>query len=135
MAPPAEKSDDAGSDWVWMVAIALVVRLHVGTLLPLAAGSHQRLRVETANEKKPDCYCVGETFRYTLSSETFSLVRVSCRHREVRHARIGFSQPTAVELEILRILWDPRPQSGARDSRRLAAAKGTNYSTTVKMLR
>lgn len=47
---------------------------------------------------------------------------------------LGSSQPTAVELEILRILWELGP-SPVRDIHgRLAAAKGTNYSTTVKML-
>lgn len=30
MVPPAEKSDDAGSDWVWLVAIALVVAFMSG---------------------------------------------------------------------------------------------------------
>jgi len=47
---------------------------------------------------------------------------------------LGSAQPTAVELEILRILWERGP-SPVRDVHgRLAAAKGTNYSTTVKML-
>jgi predicted transcriptional regulator len=47
---------------------------------------------------------------------------------------LGSSQPTAVELEILRILWELGP-SPVRDLHaRLNAAKGTNYSTTVKML-
>ena len=47
---------------------------------------------------------------------------------------LGSTQPTAVELEILRILWELGP-SPVRDlHRRLAEAKGTNYSTTVKML-
>jgi BlaI family transcriptional regulator, penicillinase repressor len=44
------------------------------------------------------------------------------------------SQPTEVELQILRVLWDLGP-SPVRDIHgRLAAEKGTNYSTTVKML-
>lgn len=43
-------------------------------------------------------------------------------------------QPTEVELQILRILWDLGP-SPVRDIHgRLHADKGTNYSTTVKML-
>lgn len=47
---------------------------------------------------------------------------------------LGSSQPTAVELEILRILWE-RGGSPVREIHsRLAADKGTNYSTTVKML-
>ena len=44
------------------------------------------------------------------------------------------SQPTEVELQILGILWD-LGASPVRDIHtRLAAMKGTNYSTTVKML-
>ena len=47
---------------------------------------------------------------------------------------LGSSQPTAVELEILRILWDLGPSPVRDVHARLAEAKGTNYSTTVKML-
>jgi predicted transcriptional regulator len=47
---------------------------------------------------------------------------------------LGSSQPTAVELEILRILWDLGPSPVREIHARLNAAKGTNYSTTVKML-
>ena len=47
---------------------------------------------------------------------------------------LGSSQPTAVELEILRILWELGPSPVRRVHTRLAEAKGTNYSTTVKML-
>ena len=47
---------------------------------------------------------------------------------------LGSAQPTAVELEILRILWQ-LGKSPVRDIHaRLAKTKGTNYSTTVKML-
>jgi len=47
---------------------------------------------------------------------------------------LGSPQPTAVELEILRILWE-RGDSPVREIHaRLSADKGTNYSTTVKML-
>ena len=47
---------------------------------------------------------------------------------------LGSSQPTAVELEILRILWE-LGASPVRDIHaRLNEAKGTNYSTSVKML-
>lgn len=51
-------------------------------------------------------------------------------------ARSASSQPTEVELQILRILW----QSGGSTAREVhnalaaAEAKETNYSTTVKML-
>jgi predicted transcriptional regulator len=47
---------------------------------------------------------------------------------------LGSSQPTAVELEILRILWERGPSPVRPIHARLHAAKGTNYSTTVKML-
>ncbi len=47
---------------------------------------------------------------------------------------LGSSQPTAVELEILRILWE-LGSSPVRDIHaKLSEAKDTNYSTTVKML-
>lgn len=47
---------------------------------------------------------------------------------------LGSSQPTAVELEILRILWELGPSPVREVHARLNQAKGTNYSTTVKML-
>lgn len=48
--------------------------------------------------------------------------------------RPGSSQPTAVELQILRILWELGPSPVRDIHRRLEADKGTSYSTTVKML-
>lgn len=47
---------------------------------------------------------------------------------------LGSSQPTAVELEILRILWELGPSPVREIHARLSQSKGTNYSTTVKML-
>jgi predicted transcriptional regulator len=47
---------------------------------------------------------------------------------------LGSAQPTAVELEILRLLWDLGPSPVREIHTRLNEAKGTNYSTTVKML-
>ena len=47
---------------------------------------------------------------------------------------LGSSQPTAVELEMLRILWDLGPSPVREIHARLTRAKGTSYSTTVKML-
>ena len=47
---------------------------------------------------------------------------------------LGSTQPTAVELEILRILWEMEPCPVRDIHARLSEAKGTNYSTTVKML-
>ena len=43
-------------------------------------------------------------------------------------------QPTEVELQILRVLWDLGPSPVRAIHARLNAEKGTNYSTTVKML-
>jgi predicted transcriptional regulator len=48
--------------------------------------------------------------------------------------RPSSSQPTEVELQILRILWDLGPSPVREIHKRLEAEKGTNYSTTVKML-
>lgn len=47
---------------------------------------------------------------------------------------LGSPQPTAVELEILRILWDQGPSPVRVVHAKLSEAKATNYSTTVKML-
>ncbi len=44
------------------------------------------------------------------------------------------SQPTQVELQILRVLWEGGPSTVREIHKALAAEKGTNYSTTVKML-
>jgi BlaI family transcriptional regulator, penicillinase repressor len=49
-------------------------------------------------------------------------------------ARPASAQPTEVEMQILRILWELGPSPVREIHRRLNAAKGTNYSTTVKML-
>lgn len=48
--------------------------------------------------------------------------------------RPDVSRPTEVELQILRILWELGPSPVREIHRRLESAKGTNYSTTVKML-
>jgi predicted transcriptional regulator len=44
------------------------------------------------------------------------------------------SQPTEVELQILRVLWERGPSTVRPIHEALAADKSTNYSTTVKML-
>ncbi len=49
-------------------------------------------------------------------------------------ARPPSSQPTEVELQIFRILWELGPSPVREVHARLEAEKGTNYSTTVKML-
>lgn len=43
-------------------------------------------------------------------------------------------QPTEVELQILRVLWSLGPSPVRAIHAQLNAEKGTNYSTTVKML-
>jgi predicted transcriptional regulator len=48
--------------------------------------------------------------------------------------RSALSQPTEVELQILRILWELGKSPVREIHARLHADKGTNYSTTVKML-
>lgn len=48
--------------------------------------------------------------------------------------RPSSTQPTEVELQILRILWELGPSPVREIHARLNADKGTNYSTTVKML-
>jgi BlaI family transcriptional regulator, penicillinase repressor len=49
-------------------------------------------------------------------------------------SRPASTQPTDVELQILRILWELGPSPVREIHKRLEADKGTNYSTTVKML-
>lgn len=44
------------------------------------------------------------------------------------------SQPTEVELQILRILWEEGPSTARAVHNRLSEHRDTNYSTTVKML-
>jgi BlaI family transcriptional regulator, penicillinase repressor len=48
--------------------------------------------------------------------------------------RPAATRPTEVELQILGILWELGPSPVRDIHRRLEAEKGTNYSTTVKML-
>ncbi len=44
------------------------------------------------------------------------------------------SQPTEVELQILRVLWQQGPSTARQIHNQLADDRDTNYSTTVKML-
>ena len=44
------------------------------------------------------------------------------------------SQPTEVELRILRALWEQGPSTARQIHNSLAVERDTNYSTTVKML-
>ena len=49
-------------------------------------------------------------------------------------ARAVSTQPTEVELQILRILWQSGGSTAREVHNRLTELKGTTYSTTVKML-
>lgn len=49
-------------------------------------------------------------------------------------ARTGATQPTEVELQILRALWERGSATVRQIHEAVSAEKGTNYSTTVKML-
>ena len=44
------------------------------------------------------------------------------------------TQPTEVELQILRILWEHGPSTAREIHNQLTGERETNYSTTVKML-
>ena len=44
------------------------------------------------------------------------------------------TQPTEVELRILRILWEHGPSTAREIHNQLSGERATNYSTTVKML-
>ena len=48
--------------------------------------------------------------------------------------RLPSSQPTEVELQILRILWEQGSSTARQIHDRLTESRDTNYSTTVKML-
>ena len=48
--------------------------------------------------------------------------------------RTSSSQPTEVELRILRILWRQSPATARQIHNQLTEVRDTNYSTTVKML-
>jgi predicted transcriptional regulator len=49
-------------------------------------------------------------------------------------ARPMSNQPTEVEMQILRILWELGPSPVREIHKRLKTIKGTNYSTDLKML-
>jgi predicted transcriptional regulator len=53
---------------------------------------------------------------------------------EHRMPRPASSQPTEVELQILRILWELGPSTVRDIHNRMTLSKDTGYSTTVKML-
>ena len=48
--------------------------------------------------------------------------------------RYPSTQPTEVELQILRILWEHGPSTAREIHNQLSGERETNYSTTVKML-
>ena len=47
---------------------------------------------------------------------------------------LGSNQPTAIELQILRIIWEHEPCTVRVIHDRLSEVREANYSTTVKML-
>jgi len=49
-------------------------------------------------------------------------------------ARSPAQQPTDVELQILRVLWEQSPRTARQIHNALLGERETNYSTTVKML-
>jgi len=49
-------------------------------------------------------------------------------------ARTASQQPTEVELQILRVLWELSSATARQIHERISADRATNYSTTVKML-
>ena len=49
-------------------------------------------------------------------------------------SRPSTAQPTEVELQILRILWERGPSTARQIHNALSTERDTNYSTTVKML-
>jgi len=49
-------------------------------------------------------------------------------------ARPPSPQPTEVELQILRVLWELSSATARQIHERISADRDTNYSTTVKML-
>ena len=63
-----------------------------------------------------------------------ALARSAVTRRIALMPRPASAQPTEVEMQILRILWELGPSPVREIHKRLEAAKGTNYSTTVKML-
>ncbi len=52
----------------------------------------------------------------------------------MRRIASSLPQPTEVELQILRVLWELGPSPVREIHKRLQVEKVTNYSTTVKML-
>src|SRR5438094_4513583 len=69
-----------------------------------------------------------------VAKEFANFHHVLSEKSEKTMARPASTRPTEVELQILRILWDLGPSPVREIHKRLEADKGTNYSTTVKML-
>src|SRR4051812_7707108 len=69
-----------------------------------------------------------------ILSEMFRYTALRAKSRTTRTLMTRGVTPTEVELQILRVLWELGPSPVREIHRRLNAAKGTNYSTTVKML-
>jgi BlaI family transcriptional regulator, penicillinase repressor len=67
-------------------------------------------------------------------AKEFAISKSATHLSERNMPRTPSIQPTEVEMQILRILWDLGPSPVREIHKRLEAIKGTNYSTTVKML-
>jgi predicted transcriptional regulator len=82
----------------------------------------------------------AKAFARLFVAKAFADLRVTCAGHGIFHTKgnvmreLGSAQPTAVELEILRILWELGPSPVRDIHARLNESKGTNYSTSVKML-
>ena len=77
----------------------------------------------------------SEIFRFTIAiAKLFASISEEFRYRENNMTKPVTAQPTEVELQILRILWELGPSPVREIHKKLEAEKGTNYSTTVKML-
>jgi BlaI family penicillinase repressor len=76
--------------------------------------------------------CLSEFIRYNQRRNSLAFRHGPCQ--EFAMPRRSSSQPTEVEMQILRILWSLGPSPVREIHRRLKMAKGTSYSTTVKML-
>jgi BlaI family transcriptional regulator, penicillinase repressor len=85
----------------------------------------------------PVLACISETILYieTALENSFAVGPVASDvPGEITVGRLPSSQPTEVELQILRVLWEGGPSTVGEIHKALTAEKETNYSTTVKML-
>lgn len=77
--------------------------------------------------------CISEFIRYNQRRNSLAFCNGPLA-RKIAMPRHRSLQPTEVEMQILGVLWSLGPSPVREIHRRLKAAKGTSYSTTVKML-